>query len=311
MDDIEIIEDFNNKDSILARYGENMLENKYITNPAISREEEIKKMILALVTPDKSAILVGKPGIGKTALVEGLTYRIQQGDIPEVLKKFSIIKINVTALIGSSTQDGNSDTKIHLLVDEIKDKKDIILFIDEIHNLIGSNANNSLDFANMLKPGLDRGSIKIIGATTTEEFDRYLVRDRAFLRRFEKIEIEEPSMETTVKILIGSIPRIEHKTGVKFDYTDFVIENIIKFMVNMTSEYKRIFEGTSKYPDVTFTLLNKAFSFALYDNKDKVTFKHIYEAISTFENVYPDVRAKEIILFKEEFAKYLEEEKVL
>lgn len=311
MSTVEILNlnnDSNN--SILKRYGENLLEQDFITNPAIAREEEIKKMILALIIPEKSAILVGKPGVGKTALVEGLAYRIQQKDVPNVLLDFSIIKINITALIGSTSDEGNVDTKIYTLINELKDKTNVILFIDEIHNLIGANASSSLDFANMLKAGLDRGTLKIIGATTTEEFDRYLVRDRAFLRRFEKIEVNEPSPETTVKILIGSLPRIEHKTGVKFNYSNFVIENVIKFMVNMTSEYKRVFEATAKYPDIAFTLLTMAFSYALFDNSNVISFKHIYEAISTFDKVYPDVLIKEINAFKKEFSKYLEEENV-
>ncbi len=314
MDDFETLELDEDSDiidnSILSRYGEKLLEKKFITNPAIERDEEIKKMILTLLTPEKSAILVGKPGVGKTALVEGLTYKIQQADVPDALKNFSIIKINTSALIGSTNQDGNTEAKIHTLVNELKDKDNIILFIDEIHTLIGASASNSLDFANMLKTGLDRGTLKIIGATTTEEFDHYLVRDRAFLRRFEKIEISEPTPETTVKILVGSLPRIEAKTGVKLDYSPFVIEKIMEFIVNMTSEYKRIFEATSKYPDITFTLLTKAFSFAIFDNSKTVNFKHIYSAIVTFENVYPDVLAKEVIIFKKEFAKYLEEENV-
>ncbi|MGI6329769.1 MAG: AAA family ATPase [Bacilli bacterium] len=310
MEKIEILEFDNNEDVILTRYGENLLDRKYITNPAIERDEEIKKMILALLIPEKSAILVGKPGVGKTALVEGLAYQIQQGTVPNVLKKYQIIKINISALLGTTSQDGNTETKIQTLVEELKTKENVILFIDEIHTLIGASANNSIDFANMLKTGLDRGSIKIIGATTTEEFDFYLVKDRAFLRRFEKIEIEEPDQETTVKILIGSLPKIEVQTGAKLDYSPFVLKLIIKFIVNMTSEYKRLFEATSKYPDISFTLLIKAFAFAIFDNQDKVTFKHIYEAISSFDKIYPDVLKKEKIAFQKQFHNFLEEENV-
>ncbi|MDD2470116.1 MAG: AAA family ATPase, partial [Bacilli bacterium] len=182
--------------TMIERYGEDMTAGIYVTNPAIARDEEIKKMILALLIPDKSAILVGKPGIGKTAIVEGLAYKIQKGDVPDILKKYKIIKINISALIGKTTNDGTEEIKLQTLVDELKEQVNTILFIDEIHNVIGTGAeNSSLDFANMLKAGLDRGSIKIIGATTSDEFDHYLVRDRAFLRRFEKIEVAEPTPE--------------------------------------------------------------------------------------------------------------------
>ncbi len=321
MDEIEILEIngddeqpkeevITDKDFILSTYGEVISDKKYVTNPALERDEEIKKMILALLIPEKSAILVGKPGVGKTALVEGLAYRIQIGDIPEALKKFAIIKINITSIIGSTTKDGNTEAKIQTLIDELKRKNHIILFIDEIHTLIGTRNDTSLDFANMLKNGLDRGTIKIIGATTTEEFDLYIIKDRAFLRRFEKIEVPEPTAETTVKILIGTIPKIEGQTGAKLDYTPFVIEKVVAFMVNMTTEYKRIFESTSRYPDIAFTLLKKAFSIAVYNNSSNVTFKHIYEAIVTFEAVYPDVLAKEKAIFESEFALFLERENV-
>lgn len=297
--------------SMISKYGADMTEGFYVTNPAIAREEEIKKMILALLIPDKSAILVGKPGIGKTAIVEGLAYRIQKGDVPDALKKFRIIKINISAMIGTTNSDGTEEMKLQTLVDELKTEENIILFIDEIHNVIGTGSNNSsLDFANMLKAGLDRGSIKIIGATTTDEFNHYLVRDRAFLRRFEKIEVAEPTPETTIKIIIGSIPRIESKTNVKFAYSSFVIEKIVTFLVNMTTEYKRMFETTSRYPDVTFALISKAFSFAIFDNSPVVKFKHIWEAVSTCQSIYPDVLVKEKLAFKTEFAEYLNEELV-
>lgn len=300
-----------NELSILEKYGSDMTKEEFITNPAIERDDEIKRMILALLIPDKSAILVGKPGIGKTAIVEGLAYRIQRGEIPEILKSYRIIKLNLTSLLGTSTTDGNEEMKMQILVDELKKEENIILFIDEIHNIIGTGSvNSSFDFANMLKAGLDRGSIKIIGATTTEEFDHYLVRDRAFLRRFEKIEIAEPTPETTVKIIVGSLPKIEKKTGAKLNYSIFVVEKIVTFLVNMTSEYKRLFETTSRYPDVTFALISKAYSLALFDNSKEVTFKHIWGAIKTCGSIYPDSLSKEIELFKKEFIDYLLEENV-
>lgn len=297
--------------TMIERYGEDMTINNYVTNPAIARDDEIKKMILALLIPDKSAILVGKPGIGKTAIVEGLAYRMQNGDVPDALMKYRIIKINISALIGKTTDDGNEEIKLQTLIDELKQQENTILFIDEIHNVIGTGAeNSSLDFANMLKSGLDRGSIKIIGATTTDEFDHYLVRDRAFLRRFEKIEVAEPTPETTAKILVGSLPRIEKKTGVKFDYSPFVIEKVITFLVNMTSEYKRMFETTSRYPDVSFALVSKIFSFAIFDNSPVVKFKHIWQTVSTCQSIYPDVLIKEKMAFKQEFKTFLDEENV-
>lgn len=297
------------KVSIIDSYGDNLTIKKYITNPSIARDEEINKIILILLTPEKSAILTGKAGIGKTSIVEGLGYRIQNDNVPDALKGYQIIKINTSSLLGSISSEGTEETRLQLLVDEVKEKENIILFIDEIHSLVISSQNdNGIDFINMLKPGLDRGSIKIIGATTTDEYSRYLIRDKAFLRRFEKVEIEEPSFDTTVKIMMGTYPRIEAQTGVKLDYSNFTIETIMKFIVDMTSEFKRVYELGSRYPDNSLALLSKAFSFAKFDNSPVVKFKHIYKAIMNCQSVYPDVIKKEQARFKVVFKDWIEQE---
>ena len=293
--------------SILETYGEEFTKKEYITNPAIGRESELKELMLILLTPDKSAILTGKPGVGKTAIVEGLAYLIERGKVPDALKNYRIIKVNTSALLGIDPITGES--KIQNLIDELKLYNNLILFIDEIHTLMGSG-KDALDFANMFKPGLDRGDIKVIGATTTAEYEQFLLKDKAFLRRFEKIEVEEPNQETTVKILVGTTPKIEATTGVKWPYTSWLLEQVCKFLVNMTSEYKRIYENGSRYPDVSLALLSKCFTYARFENSEYVTFKHIYEAIVNCNSVYDDVIKKELIIFKETFKDWLEKENV-
>lgn len=296
--------------SVLERYGEDITKKEYVTNPAIAREEEIGKLILVLLTPDKSACLVGKPGIGKTAIVEGLAYRILHDDVPNMLKGYSIINVATSSLLGESISDGERESRIQLLVNEVMKADKIILFIDEIHTLMGAGAKDgsALDFANILKPALARGNVKLIGATTSDEYERYMIRDRAFIRRFEKIEIAEPDIPTTVKILMGSYPRIEKKTGVKLAYTDYVKEQLMTFIVEMTSEYKRFYEVSSRYPDISLALLSKAFSFAMYENSDEVRIRHFWMAINTCESIYPDSRAKEVQRFKSVFADIIKEE---
>ncbi len=294
--------------SMLERYGENLTDKEYITDPAIGRDNEIKQMILTLLTPEKSALLVGKPGIGKTAIVEGLAYRIIKGYVPDVLLNYQIIKINITALMGSITENGAAENRIDLLVRELSSKDNIIIFIDETHLLV--NKEGGLDFANMLKAGLDRGTIKMIGATTTEEYEHYILRDRAFLRRFQKIEVEEADKETTLAILIGTLPKIEHNLGVKCEYTDFIKERILRFIIDMTDEYKRVYEIASRYPDICLTIISNAYTYALYDNKKVVTLKHFYKAICNAKNIYEDAKLKAIEQFKIDFADLIREEGV-
>lgn len=286
-----------NNESILEKYGENLTLVKYITNPAIARDKELKELVMVLLTPEKSACLVGKPGIGKTAIVEGLAYRMQMNDMPNALKGYSVYKISTPSLIG--TTDG--ENKVVALVNELKGMDKVIIFIDEIHMLIGARGEGPMDLANMFKEGLSRGTVKLIGATTVDEYERYILRDKAFVRRFERIDISEPTQEMCVQILMRTLPKIEIQTGVRLNYSNFIKEKIMKFIVNMTSEYKRVYEISSRYPDIALTLLRQAFSAALFDNKQEVSFKHIYEAIKNTKAVYPDVIKKELVVFKNEF----------
>ena len=288
-------------DSLLEKYGENFTKREYITNPAIGRDEEIKELILVLLTPEKSGILVGKPGIGKTAIVEGLGYRIKRGEVPDALKGYSIYKLNTASLIG--VMPGTNEPKITMLLNEIKDTEKLILFIDEIHTLIGTGSNSdSMDFAQVFKPGLDRGNIKIIGATTVDEYDTYILRDKAFVRRFTKIDVSEPDREHTRKILMGTFPKFEKLTGAKLKYTPFIQEKIMTFIVDLTSEYKRVYEYSARYPDIALTILQQAFSYAVFDNKKEVGIKDIKKAIENTKLVYPDVIKKEINRFFQEFS---------
>ena len=284
--------------SVLKKYGENLSERKYVTNPAIGRDEEIKQLILTLLTPEKSAILVGLPGIGKTAIVEGLSYRMQRGEVPNVLKDYTIYKLNTAALVG--TIPGSSELKIQALLNEIRDTDKLILFIDEIHTLIG-DADESMDFANIFKPVLDRGSIKVIGATTTQEFEQFILTDRAFNRRFQRINVAEPTKEQTVQILCGSLPKYEAKTGAKMKYTDFIKEKIMKFIVNLTEETNRVYEYDGRYPDICFSIVQQAFSYALVDNRDQVDIRDFKKAIENTKLVYKDIINKKMDLFFEEF----------
>ncbi len=292
--------------SVLDRYGTDVTKEEFITNPAIGRDQQIKDLILILLTPEKSAILIGKPGIGKTAIVEGLAYRLQKDDVPDALKGYSIINIKTASLLGTMP---SGESKVQKMIDELKTKEKLILFIDEVHMLIGATDSSALDFANIFKEGLGRGSIKVIGATTTEEYERYILRDKAFTRRFQKIEVPEPTHEETIEIMLGTLPKFEKQTGRKMKYTPFIQERIMDFLVDITSEYKRVFSLGSRYPDVCLTLLKQAFSYTVYDNRPYVDIFDIRKAIENSKNIYPDVIKKELPKFDELFNDIILEEK--
>lgn len=296
--------------SAIREYTEDLTAKTYITNPAIARDEEIKKLIMVLLTPEKSGLLVGKAGIGKTAIVEGLAYLIQKNEVPDALKGYRILKINSNSLLGKITLDNHEELVIQIFVDELKKCEKTIIFIDEVHTLIGGAQDGPMDLANILKPALDRGDIKAIGATTTEEYSTYIIRDRAFLRRFEKIEVLEPTEETTLKILMGSLPKIEKQTGVKFKYNEYVTTMLVKAIVSATSEFKRVYGLAAMYPDVAFAVLQGAFSQALFNNKPEVDVLDVYNAIKTSKRIYPDSIVKELAAFRETFGDFCKEQNI-
>ena len=293
--------------SVIKKYGTDLTKKEYISNPAIAREQEIKKLIMVLLTPEKSGLLVGKAGIGKTAIVEGLAYLIQRNEVPDALKGYKIIKMNSTSLVGMATINGREEMVIQLFVNELQNMDKTIVFIDEIHTLIGGRSDGPMDLANILKPGLDRGDLKVIGATTTEEYDTYIIRDRAFLRRFERIDVLEPDETTTVRILMESLPKIEHQTGCHFAYNEFITKMLIESIVSATSEFKRVYGLSAMYPDIAFSVLTGAFSQALFRNHKEVDMLDVYNAIKSSKRIYPDSIIKELDIFREKFDKYAKE----
>ena len=154
-------------------------------------------------------------------------------------------------------------------------------------------------------------SVLLIGATTTYEYERYIMRDKAFLRRFEKVDVSEPTEEMTVEILLKTLPKLEKQTGVILPYTDFIKEKIMKFIVNMTTEFKRVYEISSRYPDIALVILRQCFSNAIYEDRKTIDFKNIYDAVRTTKAVYPDVIKKELVNFKEIFKDELKAENIV
>ena len=187
-------------------------------DPVIGRDEEIRRVIEILSRKTKNnPVLIGEPGVGKTAIVEGLAWRIYKGDVPLGLKDKRLVELDMGALIAGAKYRGEFEERLKGVLNEVK-KADgnIILFIDEIHNLVGAGkTEGSMDAANLLKPMLARGELKCIGATTFDEYRKYIEKDRALERRFQKIMVSEPTVEDTISILRGLKDRFESHHGVE------------------------------------------------------------------------------------------------
>src|SRR5712672_1037336 len=198
---------------VLDQFGRNLtaaaMEGKL--DPVIGREKEIERVMQVLSRRTKNnPVLIGEPGVGKTAVVEGLAARIATNQVPELLKNKQIYTLDLAALVAGSKYRGEFEERLKKVMKEIMQRGDIILFIDELHNLVGAGAaEGAIDAASILKPALARGELQTIGATTLDEYRKYLERDAALERRFQQIRVEEPSVDDTVQILRGLRDRYE------------------------------------------------------------------------------------------------------
>ncbi len=208
---------------LLDQFGRNLtkLAEEGKLDPVIGRETEIERIMQILSRRTKNnPVLLGEPGVGKTAVVEGLAARINKGEVPELLRNKQIYTLDLAALVAGSKYRGEFEERLKKVMKEITQRGDIILFIDELHNLVGAGAaEGAIDAASILKPALARGELQTIGATTLDEYRKYLERDSALERRFAQIKVDQPSVEDTVKILEGLRERYEqhHRVNITDD----------------------------------------------------------------------------------------------
>lgn len=205
-------------------------------DPVVGREEEIARVIQILSRRTKNnPCLVGEPGVGKTAIVEGLAQRIIQGVVPETVKDKRVVVLDLSGMVAGSKYRGEFEERIKRVVAEVMEHKGILLFIDELHTIIGAGgAEGALDASNILKPSLSRGEIQIIGATTREEYRKYIEKDAALERRFQPVTVEEPTQEQAVEILKGLRPYYEQHHGVQI--TDEALEAAVKMAVRYITD---------------------------------------------------------------------------
>ena len=225
------------KEKALAEFTVNLNEQvkKKQIDPLIGREHEVEDLLHILARRKKNnTVLVGEPGVGKTAIVEGLARLIEEDRVPDTVAENTVYSLDIGALLAGTKYRGDFEERMKIVLDALEDRDDAILFIDEIHMIMGAGGtgNGSMDIANLLKPALQKGKLHCIGATTYEEYRKHFEKDRALLRRFTKIDVEEPSAEDTVRIIQGLAPSYElfHEVVFTKEAMESAVDLSIKYM---------------------------------------------------------------------------------
>ncbi len=253
-------------------------------DPLIGREAEVERSIQVLCRRRKNnPLLVGDPGVGKTAIAEGLALKIVDEDVPEVLENSTIFALDMGSLLAGTRYRGDFEERIKAVLKEMEDHDDAILFIDEIHTVVGAGATSggAMDASNLLKPALQSGSLRCMGSTTYKEFRQHFEKDRALARRFQKIDVVEPSMEDTVKILAGLKPYFEKHH--KITYTD----EAIHAAAELSSKYM----SDRKLPDKAIDVIDEAGArqmlFPVDERKSVIDTSEIEEVIAKMARIPP------------------------
>ncbi|MFD0857383.1 ATP-dependent Clp protease ATP-binding subunit ClpA [Roseovarius aquimarinus] len=273
-------------ESALAKYCVDLNEKSRTgdVDPLIGRANEVERCIQVLCRRRKNnPILVGDPGVGKTAIAEGLAYKIVKGQTPEILSKTTIYSLDMGALLAGTRYRGDFEERLKAVVTELENHPDAVLFIDEIHTVIGAGATSggAMDASNLLKPALQGGKLRCMGSTTYKEFRQHFEKDRALARRFQKIDVAEPSVEDAIKILKGLKPYFEEHHSVK--YTN----DAIKTAVDLASRYI----NDRKLPDKAIDVIDEAGAaqhlVAASKRRKSIGVKEIEEVVAKIARIPP------------------------
>jgi len=268
----------------------------YIKDPCIKKDDELKKLEIILLMENKSPILVGPAGVGKTALVEGLAYRIKNNMINNELREKEIIKVSTSELVSGCEYIGTLEKRTTEIFNYFVKHPEYILFLDEIHSIIGmGSGEKSFNSINqILKPYLDRGLLKLIGATTDTEYDEIVKLDPAFKRRLQKIEIKPPKEDILYDILFNHIEYLKERYDINTDNLD--MDNIINIIISLTKECNIKYDDKLYNPDISIGILDIAIANMKYNNRNYLTIDDIIYGISSCDYIYPSIKDRYIYL---------------
>lgn len=281
----------------LDKYGEDLTSMPYLKDPSVGRKQELERIMKILLYPerDKSVIITGVAGCGKTALVKGLAYRIQKGDVPAPLKDLKIISIDTATMVAGTKYVGTLEEKMKKILDEASNDKNIIIFIDEIHQAVsgGRAEGNDNTVAEILKPYLDYGKVRVIGATTEEEYAEHVESNTAFKTRFKKVAIKEPDYNTTYQVLDDLIEAYN-----KISYSKLIVSPeerhmIIDWLINSTKPTFRDYKDRASNPRLVLDVLKEAYAIAAFNESEEVTVDHLIEALKNEDRLYESSRERQ------------------
>lgn len=271
-------------ENMISQYSSNLneLAKKGKIDTVIGRQKEIETTIEVLARRKKSnCIYVGEPGVGKSAIAEGFAKSIADGNVPSVLKNKKVISLDLGAMLAGTKYRGEFEERFKGFLSEVENDKDVILFIDEIHMIMGagSSNNSTIDASNMIKPLLSGGKIKVIGATTLDEYTQHMEKDKAFLRRFYRIDINEPSLDDTKLIVRGAVAEYEkyHEVSYPNDILDSIVDLSDKFI---KQRY---------FPDKAFDVIDAVGAKAKLDGVEDITIARVWREVAKLGNLPLDV----------------------